>query len=362
MVARYWIPPLTLVVILYLAREVLAPFVIAAALAYVFSPLVTEISERLRLRRLLVLAVLYVVALSIIGAGIYLLGERLVREIRLLGLAGPDIVDVAVVRLLGSDALYIMGQRIDPHTVADWINLRFASAVTAPSDAIHFVEQAFDTVLKTCFVLIALFYFLLDGHKLGPYIARFIPPGHRDRVRDIGRHVHLALGRYVRGQLFLIVFMSTLTYIVLTWVFHLHYALPLAIMTGVLEVIPIVGPIVAASIAGTVGLVQGGTHTMIWVFVAYTVLRQMEDQLVIPIVLGRAVHLHPLITIFAVLTGAESFGVLGALLAIPAAAAVRIIIDDIISDPNAAPEVAPTDAPARPPEVSRRKSVPQTLD
>src|SRR3954467_10332295 len=100
MMAKLWLPPLILVVALYLARDVLAPFVIAAVLAYVFSPVVSDLSQRCRVPRIVVVVVLYVVILGLIGLGIWLLGGRLVREVRLLSLAGPDLVDAAVVRLL----------------------------------------------------------------------------------------------------------------------------------------------------------------------------------------------------------------------------------------------------------------------
>jgi predicted PurR-regulated permease PerM len=146
--------------------------------------------------------------------------------------------------------------------------------------------------------------------------------------------VHWVLGRYLRGQLYLIGIMSVVTYLVLTFGFHLRFAVLIAVLTGVLEVIPLLGPVLAASIASVIALTQGGPGMMIAIIVTYTVLRQLEDQLVMPIVVGRAVHLHPLITIFAVLTGATTAGVLGAVLAVPIAAAIRVTIDYVFVDPK----------------------------
>src|SRR5262249_3450555 len=154
----------------------------------------------------------------------------------------------------------------------------------------------------------------------------FVPSRYRGTVRDLGTHVHWVLGRYLRGQLYLICIMSVVTYIVLTFVFHLRFAVALAIMTGILEVIPFLGPVLAATIAAIVALSTQNIGTMIGVIIAYTVLRQLEDQFVMPFVVGRAVHLHPLVTIFAVLTGAATAGVLGAVLAVPIAATVRVTI------------------------------------
>ncbi|HZT07173.1 MAG TPA: AI-2E family transporter [Chloroflexota bacterium] len=344
MIARWWIPPLVLVVVLYLAREVLAPFVIAAVLAYVFSPIVSEISERLKLPRIVVVAAVYVILLTVVGLGAWLLGARLIREVRLLGRAGPDLVDAAYVRLLGTETFRLAGQRIDAHVLADWTNSRISDVVAAPADALRVAERALDTVLKMFLSLIALFYLLLDGHRLGPYLLRFVAESRRARVQEVGRHVHNTLSQYIRGQLFLIVLMSVVTYLVLSSLFRLPFALPIAILTGVLEVIPLLGPITAGATAAMVALVQGGTQLMIWVIVAYIVLRQAEDQLIMPIVVGRAVDLHPLVTIFAVLTGAATAGALGAILAVPIAAAIRIILDDIVAESQAA-DAEPAEEP-----------------
>src|SRR5207244_12728303 len=122
--------------------------------------------------------------------------------------------------------------------------------------------------------------------------------------------------------------MSMVTFLVLEWVFRLPYALWIGILSGILEVIPLIGPIMAAVIACTVGFSQGGANEAAALAVSYLVLRQVEDQLVMPIVVGRAVHVHPLVTVFAVLAGEKIAGVLGMILAVPVAATVKVVLDD----------------------------------
>jgi predicted PurR-regulated permease PerM len=217
-----------------------------------------------------------------------------------------------------------------------------------PSDALQLFQLAIEWLAKLLLTLIALFYFLLDGRRAGQYVQRFVPIERRERVREVAGAIHQVLGRFLRGQLFLIVLMALLNYIVLEFVFHLPYALPLAIAGGILEIIPLLGPILAGAIAAAVALVHGGTGAMIGVIVAYVILRQVEDQFVMPLVVGRAVHLHPLVPIFAVLTGGSIAGVLGAVLAVPVAAAVRVTLDFVFPvEPAAAPvtEAVPTEAP-----------------
>jgi predicted PurR-regulated permease PerM len=107
----------------------------------------------------------------------------------------------------------------------------------------------------------------------------------------------------------------------------LRYALPIAVVTGLVEIVPFVGPVVAGTIAALFALSQGGVNLVVGVVVFYVVLRQVEDQIVSPVVLGDAVELHPLVVIFAVLAGGALFGILGTLAAIPIAASIKVIID-----------------------------------
>jgi predicted PurR-regulated permease PerM len=328
-------------VVAYLARGVLAPFVIAAVLAYIISPLVDELEARFRSRRIAVVAVLYVVLLALIGAGIWLLEVRLAQEARALRVAGPDLMEAAFVRLLGSQQIDLLGQSVDPRLLAQWTREQLNEFLGRPTDAVQLFQHAIEWVAKLLLTLIALFYFLLDGRRFGQYVQRFIPADRRHHVAEVAGAIHLVLGRFLRGQVFLIVLMSMVNYIVLEFVFGLPYALPIAIVSGILEVIPLLGPILAGAIASAVALVHGGVGEMIGVIIAYVVLRQIEDQFVMPIVVGRAVHLHPLVPIFAVLTGGSIAGILGAVLAVPAAAAVRVTLDYLF----------PADAPADLPPV-----------
>lgn len=314
-------------VVLYLARAIMPPFIVAAVLAYLFSPVVDGLQARTGQRRGVIVGLLYVVLLALLGFGVWLLETSLAREVRELGREGPNMVDAAFVRLLGNDVFDLFGQRINPHDLAIWTNERLSEISGRPTDALQLAERAVDTVLKVVLTLLALFYLLLDGHRIGPAVLRFVAPDQREHVGKLAERVHAVLGRYLRGQLFLIALMSVVTSLMLTFVFHLPYAVPLGIATGILEVIPLLGPWLAGGMAAIVALVYGGPGLAVAVGVAFFVLRMAEDQLVMPFVVGRAVHLHPLVTIFAVLLGGSLAGVLGAVLAVPVAAAVRVTLD-----------------------------------
>jgi predicted PurR-regulated permease PerM len=331
-----WLLAAACVVILYLARPVLTPFIVAGGLAYMFGPAVDELQTRARIPRAVASLGVVLVVLAVLITLIWFLEARVVREVRALGTAGPDIVDAAFVRLLGSDSFRFMGQRVDPHDLAARTNDALNDFLGSPTDALHIAERVLDTLVKTLLTFLAFFYMLLDSKRIGAYLLHFLPAEHRPHVVTVATEIHVVLGRFLRGQLFLVFLMSLVTFLVLELVFHLPFALPVAILTGVLEVVPLIGPVVAAAVAAIISLVNGGPGQALGVLVVYTVLRQVEDQVVMPVIVGRSVHLHPLATTFAVLVGGSAAGVLGAVLAVPVAAAIRVTLDYVFPEASEA--------------------------
>jgi predicted PurR-regulated permease PerM len=340
--SRWLVVALSVVGLLYLSRSILGPFIVAGALAYMFSPIVDELQDRTRVSRAALSLALVLILLTFMAFGVWILETRLVAEIRALGDAGPDIVDAAFVRTLGAETVNFLGQPLDPHDLAARTNEALNDFLGSPTDALHIAERALDALVKTLLTFLAFFYMLLDGRRFGAYVLHFIPTEHRPHVVTVAERIHVVLGRFLRGQLFLIFLMSLVTFLVLELVFHLPFALPIAVLTGILEVIPLIGPVVAGTIASSVALVNGGPAMAVSMIVAYTVLRQVEDQVVMPVIVGRSVHLHPLVTTFAVLVGGTSAGVLGAIMAVPVAAALRVTLDYAFPSSRSHEDMKPT--------------------
>jgi predicted PurR-regulated permease PerM len=254
--------------------------------------------------------------------------EQAGSEIRYLSSGGSDVIATALHKLFG-DHIVVVGTTYDVNEVAKQIRSALLGTIQSPSDAIHMAEQAVAVVLQTVLALIVTFYFLLDGRRFGRFAIRFLDRSQRADALRIGHHIHVVLGRWLRGQLLLIGLVAAVLYLFLGPILHVPYALALAILSGVLEIIPLVGPIIAAALAGTVAFGTRGTDTTIAVLVVYVVVRQIEDQVVMPLVIGRAVHLHPVVTIFAVLVGLSTMGILGGLLGVPVAAALNVTLHEI---------------------------------
>jgi predicted PurR-regulated permease PerM len=316
-------------IVLWLARGVLGPFIVAAVVAYAFSPVVTRAERQFGLPRIVVVAIGYLIAFVILGALVWLLAGRVVAEITLLASSGPDSVAKTLRDLLGSDTIAIGGQQITVADIAGQIQARVASFIASPGDALHLAGVAGEFALRAILALIVTFYFLVDGATFRDHVISVFPAERRTPTVDLLERIHVVLGKWLRGQLFLVALVAAITYLVLGPILHLPYALAIAVLTGVLEVLPLVGPLVATAIAGTDAFARGGPSLAVIVVVFYFVLRQVEDQVVMPVVIGRAVHLHPVITILAVLIGLSTYGVLGGLLGVPVAAALNVVYREL---------------------------------
>ncbi|MGI9146004.1 MAG: AI-2E family transporter [Chloroflexota bacterium] len=322
-----WLALAALVALLWVARGVLPPFIIAGILAYILSPLVDELTHRTGGRRPLIALAVFGVVLVAVVALMWVAGARLNAELRSIAREGPSMIGSVVDDLSGGQSIEFLGQNMTSVELAGRFDLAVREYLGTPSQAIQAVRVGFELTLAVVMVFLGLVYMLIDGHNFFVYVLRFVPLEHRARVEHLSAEIHGVLGRYLRGQLLLILLMSLVTFAILEWGFKLHFALWIGILTGVLEVIPLIGPIVAAAIACTVGFSQGGPSEAAALAVLYVVLRQVEDQLVMPLIVGRAVHVHPLVTIFAVLTGERVGGVLGMILAVPIAAAIKVVLD-----------------------------------
>jgi predicted PurR-regulated permease PerM len=338
--AKYVLVIAVVLVALMLTRNILAPFVLAIATAYVIGPLVDRVQRMTRLPRVLVIALFYLLflgTLTLLGA---LMEPELARQQNGLFKSGGTVADAVLDRASKNaeivDLLRRTGVDIVPYNDPAYpekravVSRRLQAEIdraTQPSQVREVAQTTFALLLKVVIWFFATFYLLLNGQRSVHYLYRFVPVERVAQVRQVVGRIHAVLGRYLRGQLYLILIMSVASYIALR-IFKIPYALPLAIGTGILEIIPFVGPIIAGTLASLVALSTHGVGPMIGVAIAYFVLREIEDQIVVPQVIGRVVHLDPVVTIFVVLAGEQLAGIIGVLLAVPLAAAVRVIIDE----------------------------------
>ena len=195
------------------------------------------------------------------------------------------------------------------------------------SNLFSYTRSILNNVLTIVLLLVLTFYLLLEKENLEKRAASLFV-GQEERIRKLLVNIEEKLGSWLRGQLLLSLIIGVLTFIGLT-LLQIPYALPLAIWAGLLEVVPVIGPIIAAIPAILLSLtiapvLAAGTAAM------YFVIQQLENHIIVPQVMGKAVGLNPLVVILAIAVGGRLLGVGGALLAVPLVVVGQIIVTDIL--------------------------------
>jgi|HigsolmetaAR206D_1030411.scaffolds.fasta_scaffold08367_3 Predicted permease len=319
--------------LLHEVEHVLGPFIAAIITAYLFNPLIGFVSRRTNTNRIIWIVVLYVLAGALIYGVTTFMWPRITAQYYGLINQIPTIV-TTIQNLFGENQeLHFGGVVFDLTPIAEEI-ANFAKNIGGqlPTAVPSLVFSAVETVVYLLVYLIITFYLLLQAEQLMQWLYGLIPAPYRAEIRGLVREVDHVLSAYIRGQLVLIVVMSVLMYIPLS-ILGIRYALLIAILSGILEIIPFIGPWSAAGIAIFAALIQGhepfGLSGIVLAGVIgliYLVMRLMEDNFIIPTLVGHFVKLHPAIIIFAILAGAALGGAFGLFVAIPVAAVIRILL------------------------------------
>jgi predicted PurR-regulated permease PerM len=186
----------------------------------------------------------------------------------------------------------------------------------------------FTRIVQLFSILVITFFLVKDGNRLLEFFYRQFPEARSRRFRKIASDISDAISGYVFGNFVISVLAGLVTYITLR-IIGVPFALPLAILFGFFDLIPLVGATLGGILVGIVVAFAADFPIGVIVWVAVLILyQQLENNLIQPFVYGKAVQLHPLIVIIAILIGAALLGVLGALLAIPTAAAIQAVARD----------------------------------
>ena len=205
--------------------------------------------------------------------------------------------------------------------------------------AVELTLTAFQVFIGLFFVLAAAAYWIFERDRAVDLVTSLLPRPQRKLVRDTWSLIDLKLGAYVRGQAVLILFVATVLSAVF-WAIGLPFWLLIGVFAGVVEIVPVVGPLAAGALAVGVGLTES-LAVAAAAGIAVLAVRLLEDYLVIPRVLGEAVGLSPLLVLTSVTGMALLFGEFAVLLAIPVAAVLATLVNVIVLDKDPAEEEVP---------------------
>jgi len=283
--------------------------VFGIVIAFALAPIVERIGRRTG-RSVAVLLTALIALIAVVGS-LVALAVPLVRETAELAREVPRVVAMASsnepINVAGIEISGEVRQRIGAELgarVGDW-------SQEAARAALRVGAGIFDFLI----VFVLGIYFLASAPAVRRWVDGIVPTKQRGEFRRIELEAARLFGRYIRGQLLLgliIGSVSAIAYLVL----GVPYAVFLGVLAGILELVPIAGPIVAGAVAALVSLTEP-FPLVIWVILAATAIQQLENHLLVPRIAGNAVGLHPIAALLAVLVGVEVAGVVGALFAVP---------------------------------------------
>ncbi len=173
------------------------------------------------------------------------------------------------------------------------------------------------------------FYWTLSGDRIVRSMTQIMPEERREPARNLFEEIQQKMGAFIRGQLILdvsIAVLCTAAYLII----GVEYAIVLGILAGIMETVPIIGPILGAVPPLLITLSQGDTNKFIWVIVASVLIQQVESIFLVPRVMDRAVGVNPVLILVAFTAFSAVLGIAGGILAVPLAAIVQIIFNRIV--------------------------------
>ncbi len=204
---------------------------------------------------------------------------------------------------------------------------QIGAVLTQAFVVLEFALGVFSGLVSAVLVLLITLYLIVDGARIREYFLSFVAPARRERLRRVTDRIGERMGGWLIGQVELSLVIGVVVYLGLT-VLGVQGALLLAVVAAVGEAIPIVGPVLSAIPAVIVALTQSPLLALATA-IMYLVVQQLENNLLVPKIMERAVAIHPLAVIIALIIGGELLGIGGALVAVPVAAALAVILDEL---------------------------------
>lgn len=319
--------------LLYVARGALFPFIIAGLLAYLLAPVVMAMESWLPTRRrwpgatrIAAILIIYVLALVVMVAFLAMVIPPIVGETREFLARVPDLYASARETIEGWNEEYTRrvpeNVRTELQGVFEEVGSVAISAVrSVVMRTVSGVQHTISIVLGLAIVPIFLFYLLKDRESLSAQFYSLFHPSIRGHVESIMGIVGMTLGAYLRGQLLLGLIVGAMVFLGLV-ALGMPFSVILGVIAGVTELIPVIGPIIGA-IPGLLVALATSPDKIGWVLLLYVAVQQIENTLLVPRIQGSAVNIHPAIILVIIIVGSETAGIWGMIVSVPLAGVAK---------------------------------------
>ncbi len=293
---------------IYQIKDIIFMVFVAVILMSALNPAVDKL-EKHRLPRSLAIALLYLVLWIVLGTLIAFIVPGVVSQT-------TRLIQVVSTGFSHIDFLTAHQQDISQQLISYLGSL--------PSDLLQLLVNFFNNVITVLTTIVISFYLTLEHKNLDFYLAKLINPQKSEPILTTLEMIEQRLGSWVRGELVLMTSIGIFTYLGLT-VLGVDIALPLAILAGLMEIIPNIGPIISALPAV---LIAWTIHPLLALSTValYFLIHFLENNFLVPKIMQKAVGVHPLISILALLIGFRILGPLGAVLGIPLVIILQVVL------------------------------------
>jgi len=322
--------------LIYLLSPILAPFLLAAILAYICDPVVAKLRRR-RVPRILGTVIVLLCLLAMLVALFLVLLPLVIKESTLLVERMPGFIE----RINGELLPWLrektgLAIQLDSASVRKLIADGVKNSEGLPEKILSSLTLGGMAIVgffaNLILVPVVLFYLLRDWPILVERIDQLVPRRWHERVSTLAREVDAVLAEFLRGQLLVMLLMSVY-YCIALWIAGLEFALPIGVVTGILVFVPYLGVTIGLVLATIAAMMQfGSIGGAIPVWIVIGIGQVLEGFVVTPWLVGDRIGLHPLAVIFALLAFGQLFGFFGVLLALPASAALLVWLRHLRQD------------------------------
>ena len=293
--------------VIWTVRELIYALFLAFILMSTLKPIVTTF-EKNKVPKTLAAFIVLMSSISIFAFVLFFILPPIINE---------SLILVKNIPMLVLRTIPTFGNFVNTESI-----VQFFPNLTA--NVIDFITRIFSNLILIVSVIFFTYYFLLEDNFVEKYLTRFLNKKQQGVLNNIGDKIESRMGSWLFGELVLMSIIGIATYIGLV-ILGVKYALPLAFLAGLLEVVPIIGPTISAIpailVASTTSFFLGGVTLLL-----YFIIQQLENNLVVPLVMKKTVGIHPVVTLIALTVGGKLGGLMGLILSVPAALVVETII------------------------------------
>ena len=304
----------------------------ALILAALIDPFASWFASKKIPRGLAVLLV-YVVLIGLLSLSVMLLAPVIVNDM-------PQLVQKIQVLVSEAQQMPRVQSIVDQlQTIGISINsVSEAQQSQNLSNIFGAINNVFEGIAGLILILVIAFYMITEEDSLQKIVESIIPKERGPYIVSLLKRIRDKLAFWIRGQLVLSILVGVLTYLGLSLI-GVKYAAALALIAALLEFIPYLGPTLATIPAFIIAFTQGGLVLAILALAISIFIQQLENHVFVPKIMQKAVGLNPIVSIIAIIVGAKLAGVLGAILAIPIATTLSVILDDVLKQADSSKSI-----------------------